>query len=328
MDLKTFKQAIDKEIEGLKFPKNPEGLYNPIRYMLEGGGKRLRPILLLSFVKALGGNPADALNQAVALEIYHNFTLLHDDVMDRSELRHGRATVHKKWNEATAILSGDAMISIATLKMLEGLKEDKTRNVIELFHDAALKVDKGQQLDMDFENLSHVSLPEYEDMIMLKTGALFACATGIATLLALDTKQPGFKVLFKNATKFGYLLGVAFQLQDDLLDTYGDTYVFGKKIGGDIVNNKKTWLLINLLKSSLNKEANALIEDVNISADEKIKAVKQLYDKLRLKDKLEDVVRNHLDMLTKLLDEMSADMVPGGKELMEDYIKKIMMRES
>lgn len=323
----NLRELVNKRLDALELPKEPRGLYDPVRYVLQGGGKRLRPLMLLTFVEAFGGDPLKALNQAIALEIYHNFTLLHDDVMDHAEIRHGRHTVHKKWNESTAILSGDVMITLASIYITKELDPVIAHKVAAVFNETALKIDEGQQYDMDFEIRDTVSLAEYEEMIMLKTGALFACAGTIAALLGSDSSQPGFNVLFKNVAKLCYLFGVAFQLQDDLLDTFGDEKRFGKAIGGDIVNNKKTWLSITLLKSPLKKKALEIMHDVNIAPGAKIKEITTLYNNLGLKEKLEKTIEGHLKKISSLLEEIDPWLVEGGRSKIETFINAIMGRD-
>lgn len=325
--LLELKNLVEKEIDQLKFPHQPKGLYEPVKYTLEGGGKRLRPVLLLSFISALGSDPKKFTKQAIALEMYHNFTLLHDDVMDNSEMRHGRPTVHCKWNVATAILSGDAMLSLSTIMMGQGLSAEKSRDAVALLHESALKVDEGQQYDMNFETEKNVSITDYEEMIMLKTGALFGCACALGVLLGKKERDEYFTPLFKMAVKLGYVLGVAFQLQDDYLDTYGDSRRFGKKIGGDILNDKKTWLSINLLNSKFKKEAEAIMSQKDIAPDKKISAITALYDKLGLKEKLEAEIARYIDTMRKLLDGISPFLVEGGKELIGEFMDKIIGRE-
>lgn len=324
-----LRNLVEKEIDKLKFPKTPKGLYEPVKYVLESGGKRLRPVLLLSFVSALGADCKRFINQALAIEMYHNFTLLHDDVMDNADLRHGRPTVHCKWDVATAILSGDAMLSLSTVLMGQGLPTTQARDAISLLHESALKVDEGQQYDMNFEVEKEVTIPDYVEMIMLKTGALFGCACALGVLLGKD-RDDNFTSIFKAAVKFGYVLGVTFQLQDDYLDTYGDKEKFGKKIGGDILNDKKTWLSINLLSSKYRRDAEALMSQKDISSEEKIEKIEKitsLYDKLELKQKLQSEIGRYAETMKKLLDEMAPFFVEGGKELIEGFVEQIIGRQ-
>lgn len=323
-DIKAF---VAEGLGNLHLPSQPAGLYEPVKYAIDGGGKRLRPLLLLAMVKATGGDYRRYINQALALEMYHNFTLLHDDVMDKASMRHGRPTVHCKWSESTAILSGDAMLSLASVMMMKDLPVDLTHKVMMVFNETALKVDEGQQLDMDFEQQEKVTLKEYEDMIMLKTGALFACACALGVLLSVDSSRQGFNALFKNAARLGYLLGVAFQLQDDYLDTYGDPGAFGKAIGGDIVNNKKTWLLINLLQSQHGKEAVMISSDISLTPADKISRITGLYDKLKLRDKLEKEIDGKLHAISGILDDIQPWFVEGGAELIKEFIAGIMHRK-
>ena len=232
---------INKAINEISYPNKPEGLYAPIKYTLDGGGKRIRPVLTLAVCDALGVDIAQAINQALGIEIYHNFTLLHDDVMDKADMRRGRPTVHIKWNEETAILSGDAMLTMASQYACINAG-DKIAQVMELFNRTAMEVYEGQQYDMDFESRNDVTVEEYLNMIRLKTSVLLGCACEMGALMAgaSDEVKDAFY-------KYGVKLGLAFQLQDDYLDTYGDPAVFGKKIGGDILNDKKTWLLISAM---------------------------------------------------------------------------------
>lgn len=326
-ELKKLKELVDHSIEHLALPKKPAGLYEPVDYVLKGGGKRLRPLLLLAFAKSLGADPKQYVNQAVALEMYHNFTLLHDDVMDKADMRHGRPTVHKKWDVATAILSGDVMLSLSSSMMMSNLKGEKACQAMMVFNDTQIKIDEGQQMDMNFETADNVSLNDYEEMIMLKTGALFGCACALGVLMAQPEGTKGFGVLFKNAVKFGFMLGVAFQLQDDLLDTYGDEHTFGKQIGGDIVNNKKTWLLISALNSNKGKKLRTLLDNPSLSRSDKIQQVTEIYDSLGLKDKLEQRIADHLNNVNKLITEMSPAVGEEGAFLLKCFVGRIMGRE-
>ncbi len=233
-----YLQIVTDAISNLRLPGHPSGLYDPIRYTLNCGGKRLRPVLALAACEAFGKEAMTAIHQAIAIEMFHNFTLLHDDVMDKAEVRRGRPTVHVKWNEETAILSGDAMLT--TANMLLAVKcGERLPQALELFNGTAMNIYEGQQYDMDFESRTDVTVEEYMEMIRLKTSVLLGCACGMGALMAdapFETQVRFFD--------FGVNLGLAFQLQDDYLDTYGDPETFGKSIGGDILNDKKTWLLI------------------------------------------------------------------------------------
>lgn len=214
--------------------RNPEGLYKPIVYGLEQGGKRLRPVILLAACDAVGGDSAKALPQAAAIEMYHNFTLLHDDVMDKADLRRGKPTVCNKWDDNTAILSGDTMLTLATQLVVDGVEPQKAMRLLKEFNETAIGVYEGQQYDMEFEARTDVTIGEYMEMIRLKTSVLLAGAARIGAVMG-DADERNANALYD----FAVNLGLAFQLQDDWLDVYGDPDVFGKAIGGDIMNNKK-----------------------------------------------------------------------------------------
>ena len=232
---------INAEIGKLDWSREPKGLYEPIGYALSAGGKRLRPQLAILGARAVGGDAQSVLPAALALEVFHNFTLLHDDVMDKAEVRRGRPTVHVKWNENTAILSGDQML-IEAYKLLAQVPAEKLPRVLELFNKMATEVCEGQQLDVDFEKRDDVTIAEYMEMIRLKTSVLLATALQIGAYIAGGTEQEQ-QALYD----FGINLGLAFQIQDDYLDCFGDPKTFGKAIGGDIREGKKTWLWIKSL---------------------------------------------------------------------------------
>ncbi len=279
--MKQFKQYIElaeKAIAEIQYPQQPTGLYDPIKYALSNGGKRLRPALLLAACDAVGGDSQNALKQAAAIEMFHNFTLLHDDVMDKADLRRGKPTVCNRWNDNTAILSGDTMLSLATNLLVCNIPAEKAVQLLVLFNDAAIKIYEGQQYDMEFENRSDVSIEEYIEMIRLKTSVLLGCACQIGAVMG-DASEKQRLALGGFATN----LGLAFQLQDDLLDVYGDTDVFGKAIGGDILNNKKTFLLINALllaEGADKKELNYWLNNPTPFPGEKIAAVTAIYNRL------------------------------------------------
>ena len=278
---------INSAISKIKYPDEPSGLYEPIKYTLCDGGKRLRPLLTLATCDALGGDIDGAKNQAIGVEIFHNFTLLHDDVMDNADMRRGKATVHRKWNEATAILSGDAMLTLATQFMTKG-DGTKIWDVISLFNTTAMEVYQGQQYDMDFEKRLDVTVDEYLEMIRLKTSVLLGCACKLGAIMAgaFDSEQKAFY-------KYGVKLGLAFQLQDDFLDTYGDPNIFGKKIGGDILNDKKTWLLISALNEDNSGKLKEIIGNKEIAPEEKIAQVKSIYDSLNLGNRCKELMEQY-----------------------------------
>lgn len=277
---------INKAINEISYPNKPEGLYAPIKYTLDGGGKRIRPVLTLAVCDALGVDIAQAINQALGIEIYHNFTLLHDDVMDKADMRRGRPTVHIKWNEETAILSGDAMLTMASQYACINAS-DKIAQVMELFNRTAMEVYEGQQYDMDFESRNDVTVEEYLNMIRLKTSVLLGCACEMGALMAgaSDEVKDAFY-------KYGVKLGLAFQLQDDYLDTYGDPAVFGKKIGGDILNDKKTWLLISAMAEDKSGRLQKMI-GTDIAPEEKIATVTAIYNELNLAERCHVLIDNY-----------------------------------
>ena len=280
---------VNKYIEQLPYDRTPKGLYEPIRYVLSLGGKRIRPVLMLLAYNLYKDNPEHILETACALETYHNYTLLHDDLMDNASLRRGKATVHTRWNANTAILSGDSMLVLAYERMAK-CDSDKLKPILDLFTETALQIGEGQQYDMEFENRNDVTEDEYIEMIRLKTSVLLACALKMGAILA-DADEHDTELLYK----FGEKIGLAFQLQDDYLDVYGDTKVFGKAIGGDITSNKKTYMLINAFLKADEKQRKELVEWINKpnpDHDEKIAAVTKLYNEIGI-DKLAISRINH-----------------------------------
>ncbi len=263
----------EAEIRSLAFHSDkPEGLYAPITYGMQAGGKRLRPTLLLMAADAFGGDPDKALKAAAGIEMFHNFTLLHDDVMDKSELRRGRPTVHSKWDANTAILSGDTMLTLATMLVAQ-VDDSILREVLDTFNSQALKVYEGQRLDMDFEAMESVDLDEYIEMIKSKTGALLGAAAKIGALIGGASREDAEKMY-----EFGLMLGVAFQIEDDYLDTFGNAETFGKPIGGDINNNKKTFLMVKGL-SAADANSSALKAALSMPAGPtKVKTVTRIYE--------------------------------------------------
>ncbi|MDE5642676.1 MAG: polyprenyl synthetase family protein [Muribaculaceae bacterium] len=287
-------EAVDSIVSSYTLPESPAGLYKPIEYALDCGGKRLRPTLLLAACVASGGNMETAASAALGIEMFHNFTLLHDDVMDRADMRRGRPTVHVKWNDVTAILSGDAMLTLSGQLMAQ-VPDIVLRAVLDMYNRTAMEVYEGQQYDMDFESRSDVKVEEYMHMIRLKTSVLLAASCYIGALAGgADTSAAGAFY------EYGVNLGLAFQLRDDWLDTYGDPAVFGKKIGGDIVNRKKTWLLISALRDRREELSDILAED--LEADELIRQVKAVYDSLRLSEKCDKLITEYARKAVAALD--------------------------
>lgn len=303
----TLDFYISDWFEHFELPKHPEGLYSPIEYTLRSGGKRLRPKLLLAALLGFDGAPEKARWQCLGLEMFHNFTLLHDDVMDKSELRRGQPTVHIKWNENTAILSGDTMLTLATRYMSQ-CDDSSLRVVLDTFNTTAIEVYEGQQLDMDFENRKDVTVDEYLEMIRLKTSVLLGCALKIGAILggADSTDVEGLY-------DFGVNLGIGFQLRDDYLDTFGDPLIFGKQIGGDILNDKKTWLMITALNDITGRQMLKEVEGLT-EPDEKINAVRSIYTRLELDRHILELIKHYSQQAVKCLDATSVS-VPVKKYL-------------
>lgn len=308
-------------IRGLGFDhREPESLYAPIAYALSAGGKRLRPALLLAAAEAFGGEEAleKAHPAACGIEIFHNFTLLHDDVMDRSDLRRGRPTVHKRWDENTAILSGDTMLTLATEFMCR-VPADKLEAVMGTFNAMALEVYEGQSLDMQFENEERVSVDSYIEMIRKKTGALLGAATRIGAQIGGASEQDCARM-----ETFGNMLGVAFQIQDDWLDTFGDPATFGKPIGGDILNDKKTFLLVSALDSG-STDIPALQSAMKMSGEGKIKAVTCIYEKMGIEELSRQRVFDYSSLAFKALKGTRMD--EDYRELFRNLVKKLTGRK-
>ena len=290
-----LENTLKEMFSNLKFTAEPAGLYDPLRYMIEIGGKRIRPRLcLLTYSLFKDEFTEEILSPAAAIEVFHSFTLIHDDIMDKADVRRGVPTVYKKWNENTAILSGDVM-SIESYKMLAKAPAAVLPEALRLFSTTAAEVCEGQQYDMDFENMTQVPMADYMKMIGLKTAVLIACSAKMGALIGGASSEKA-DLLYR----FGYDLGLAFQITDDWLDTFGDTRIFGKAIGGDILNNKKTWLMIQAQNNASPAELEALAAamEMPISTDEekaaKIAAVKDLYAQLGVEQQAkEEIVRLH-----------------------------------
>lgn len=312
---------VNEAIQSLPFNRQPTSLYEPVRYVLSIGGKRMRPVLMLLAYNLFKDNPQSILNQACALETYHNYTLLHDDLMDNADLRRGHETVHKRWNANTAILSGDSMLVLAFQQMAQ-CPEDKLKAVLDLFTETALEIGEGQQYDMDFEQRMDVREDEYIEMIRLKTSVLLACALKMGALLA-DASADDANLLYK----FGEQIGLAFQLQDDFLDVYGDTKVFGKAIGGDIVSNKKTFMLINaFLRANEQQQAelHRWVEATEFDEQEKIAAVTRLYNEIGIDTLAQERIDHYFKQGLACLEAVKIDA--ERKEQLTAYVYKLMKR--
>ena len=257
LSLEEYRKLAKDEIAAIPYPATPNGLYEPIAYTMDLGGKRLRPALVLMACEAMGGDVKKAIKPAVGLELFHNFTLLHDDVMDNADVRRGKPTVHRRWNDNTAILSGDAMLTMSSQYVAQ-VEPAVLPEIMRLFNQTAMEIYEGQQYDMDFEVRNNVTIEEYIDMIRLKTSVLIGCACKMGALIA-GASEANAQALYET----GLYLGLAFQLQDDVLDVWGDEATFGKAIGGDIMNNKKTFLLIGAMQKAQGDDANELRRWIN-----------------------------------------------------------------
>lgn len=291
-------QRIEDELATTNYPSEPEGLYEPIEYVLEEGGKRLRPTLLLLAYSIYREDLNRAMPAAIGLETYHNHTLLHDDLMDHADMRRGRPTVHRKWDENTAVLSGDTMLIMAFRHVME-CRCEKSTEALQLFAQTAQEICEGQQYDVNFETRNNVTVGEYLEMIRLKTAVFLACAAKMGALIA-NADAADCEALYAFAER----IGLAFQIQDDYLDVYGDPKVFGKKIGGDILCGKKTFLLINAFNKAddaTRKRLQALLDNHKMPAEEKIQAVTEIYNQLAIPALTLDAIDHFYDEANEAL---------------------------
>ena len=313
---------VNEFLENLPYDRKPYSLYEPVKYVLSMGGKRIRPTLMLLSYNIFKNDPEKILMNAVALETYHNYTLLHDDLMDNADLRRGHETVHKKWDANTAILSGDSMLVLAYERMSQ-CDEKHLAKVLKIFTITALEIGEGQQFDMEFETRNDVKEEEYIEMIRLKTSVLLACALKIGAVLADASEEDA-----ENLYKFGEQIGLAFQLQDDFLDVYGDTKVFGKKIGGDITSNKKTFMLINALNHANDAQRAELqkwVDAEEFDRKEKVAAVTRLYNEIGIDKMAQEKIAYYFEQSKKYLDAVN---VPAErKEELAKYAQKMMKRQ-
>lgn len=311
---------LEKEIAENKFGNNPDELYEPLRYMMQLGGKRTRPFLTVLSYYIFSGKIEEAIRPATAIEVFHNFTLIHDDIMDNAPLRRGQKTVHEKWDNNTAILSGDVMLVKAYELLLDVDKENCTE-VIRKFNKCAAEVCEGQQLDVMFEKRDDVKVEEYIKMISLKTAALVGFSLELGGMLANASQSDIQKI-----KEFGINVGIAFQLKDDLLDVFGDEEKFGKKVGGDIASNKKTFLLIKAFEKANDKEKKNLKELLSSKNEaEKIKQVTELYKKLDIKKTTEEEIEHYFNKALKNLSSVNADLMK--KRLLKDFANQLMNRD-
>ncbi|MDT3401873.1 polyprenyl synthetase family protein [Mucilaginibacter terrae] len=320
--LQDLQLLIEDAVNQLSFPAQPSELYEPITYIMALGGKRMRPALLLMACDMFGGDVKKALPPALAIEVFHNFTLVHDDIMDNAPLRRGKATVHEKWNPNTGILSGDVML-VEAYKLIMQVDDSILRRVLEIFSNTAVGVCEGQQFDMNFEQQSEVEIDAYINMIRLKTAVLLGGALNIGALIGGASDEDA-SLLYT----FGEQLGIAFQLQDDILDVYGDPEKFGKQVGGDIISNKKTFLLIKALELADADEKQALnqwINAVDFNAAEKVTAVTSVYNTLNIRQKAEEAMQNYAAIGFEALDKLSIS--EDKKQYLRSFADGLMVRE-
>ena len=320
--LKNLIIQIDKAVREIEFGGQPANLYEPIHYILGLGGKRIRPLLCLLAYQLYHDDFKKALKPALAVEVFHNFTLLHDDIMDKAPLRRNHSTVHEKWNENIAILSGDVML-VRVYDLLVQVEQGIMKDVITRFNNCAAEVCEGQQYDMDFETMTKVTEAEYIEMIKLKTAVLLGYSMELGGLIA---GAPDHDI--EHLKEFGINMGIGFQLMDDLLDVYAEAELFGKKVGGDIISNKKTYLLIKALELANNddyKELNEWIEAEDFDEEEKVNAVKAIYDQFGIENLTREQIRFYFE---RSLDEFNKINVPEDRksDLME-LITYLMNRD-
>ena len=321
--LSYFQELIEKGLSDLELDKKPVELYDPIQYMLNLGGKRMRPALVLMSNEMFGGNPDEVISPALGIEVFHNFTLLHDDIMDKAPLRRTKATVHEKWNANVAILSGDTMF-VQSCQLMMMVNDKYLRKVMDLFMKTAIEVCEGQQYDMNYESIEKVSHDEYLEMIALKTAVLLGGALAIGAICA-DANENDVE----NIYLFGKNLGIAFQLQDDILDAYGDAEKFGKQVGGDIISNKKTFLLISACeqaKGNQLEQLTFLLNQKDFNAEEKVKTIISVYDELKIKEQAEQKMDQYFQEAMKHL--KAIHVADERKELLVSFAEKLMVRTS
>ncbi|MEP4531869.1 MAG: polyprenyl synthetase family protein [Cyclobacteriaceae bacterium] len=318
-----LQDLIKTEISKLQFGDNPKNLYDPTSYIMSLGGKRMRPLLVLLAYQFKKNDVESVITPALAVEVFHNFTLMHDDIMDKAPLRRGQATVHEKWDENVAILSGDTMLVKAYELMLQ-IDPKLLPEALRLFNKTAVEVCEGQQIDMNFESRREVSVEEYIDMIRLKTAVLLGFSLELGALMAGFSESDRARIY-----DLGVNMGIGFQLMDDLLDVYGDQEKFGKQVGGDIVTNKKTYLLISALNKAASEQMDVLNEWLSkeqFDAREKVAAVKSIYDQIGIKEMTTSKMNEYFDRSFEILDNLDAD--PNGKEALRQFALALMKRES
>lgn len=320
--LEDCQEIINRRLASLDLPEKPGNLYDPVRYMIELGGKRIRPSLVLMGCNVFVDRLEDAINPAIAIELFHNFTLMHDDIMDHSDLRRNKPTVHKKWNENIGILSGDAMM-IKAYEFLTQCPAKRVSDMVRVFNTTALEVCEGQQYDMDFESVPAIEIRDYLRMIELKTAVLLAASLKIGALIADSPVEDADRLY-----AFGRNFGIAFQLQDDLLDVYGTPEQFGKQPGNDIVANKKTFLLLTALNLARGKTFQGLkqwIDRKDFERDEKIRVVTAIFNELKIREITTEEITSYYAYARRSLNEVRCDA--ARKQPLFHFLKIMQDRE-
>ena len=319
-DLEKIREEIEKEILALPLEGKPKELYEPIRYILEIGGKRLRPILVLLGYQIFNDHYNEIIKPALAVEVFHNFTLMHDDIMDQAPLRRGHQTVHEKWSPNVAILSGDVML-VKAYGLLIGIDKNILAKVIEAFNKCACEVCEGQQFDMNFETEKDTSIPAYLEMIRLKTAVLLGFSLEMGAMLG-HAKTDEVALL----KKFGESIGLGFQIKDDLLDVFGDQEKFGKQVGGDIIANKKTYLLLKALEDADTSQKQTLetwLNKTEFEAEKKVEAIRAIYEELNIKEKAQELAQSYFNEAFSLLEKLESDKKEPLKLFAQQLINRV-----
>ena len=322
LELQELRSEFERVLQNFSVPSEPEQLYSPIEYTIENGGKRMRPLLVLLGCKVFSESIDQAVHPALAIELFHNFTLVHDDIMDNAPIRRGQPTVHKKWNDNVAILSGDALF-IKSYQELIKTRHEVLAPVLDIFNRTALEICEGQQLDMEFEKRQHVSISEYIQMITNKTAVLLGCSLQVGALIGGASPMQA-QLLYD----FGLNAGIAFQLQDDILDVFGESQKVGKQKGGDILANKKTFLLLKAMELASSEQQKKFEDLLNTSRadDEKVQAVTALYNELQVRELAEDEMWKYFNHGLRSLAQ-----IDGNKtwiNALEQFATKLMHRDS
>jgi geranylgeranyl diphosphate synthase type II len=320
-EISAYTNYIEREIARLDFPLQPSNLYDPLRYFMQLGGKRMRPILTLLGAELFGEKKENAINAALSVETFHNFSLIHDDIMDEAPLRRNQATVHKKWNQNIAILSGDVLF-VKAFQLLAKHDSKHLSHLLDLFNKTAIEVCEGQQMDMDFETRTDVSINEYIEMIRLKTSVLLGCALEMGAIIANASENDK-----RHLYEFGQNIGLAFQIKDDILDLYADPEKFGKQVGGDVISNKKTLLNLKALELATTKQQDYLRElAVEKDHSKKIIETTQIYNEIGAKEACEVVMQAYYEKAVTALNAIEINHIQ--KLPLQKLAENLMKREN